>query len=119
MSRIHLAIRYDRPSDDQRKEIWRSLFDKLEDDQRLESLERRRGRTPSGLKAQAQEETKPVIIIPQTTRDVALSKNEYAADMKLNGRDIRNSKLYHLNASKRPTNSFELSSPECYQRGSL
>ncbi|RSL85403.1 hypothetical protein CEP51_003379 [Fusarium floridanum] len=37
MSRIHLAIRYDRPTDAQRKMIWTSLFKKLDKDQPSEN----------------------------------------------------------------------------------
>ncbi|OTA96207.1 hypothetical protein M434DRAFT_141672 [Hypoxylon sp. CO27-5] len=87
MSRIHLAVRYDRPTDEQRKQIWRSLFDKLEEDRRLA---RQRVHTASVITGRQGEEVKPEIIIPETTRDIALSKNEYAVNFQLNGRDIRN-----------------------------
>ncbi|KAI1408648.1 hypothetical protein F5Y13DRAFT_182548 [Hypoxylon sp. FL1857] len=87
MSRIHLAVRYDRPTDEQRKQIWRSLFDKLEEDRRLA---KERLHAASATIGRPGLEAKPEIIIPETTRDVALSKNEYAVNFQLNGRDIRN-----------------------------
>ncbi|KAI1504847.1 hypothetical protein F5X99DRAFT_370075 [Biscogniauxia marginata] len=106
MSRIHLAIRYDRPTDEQRRDIWRSLFDKLEEDQRLATLARERGHAALNTAGRsAEEETKPDIIIPQTTRDVVLSKNQYAVNFQLNGRDIRNILLSAINLARYESSS--------------
>ncbi|KAJ3467742.1 hypothetical protein MRS44_005306 [Fusarium solani] len=81
MSRIHLAVQYERPTDAERTEIWRKLFDKLEQDQE------------SGFGSTSQKDgstIKPTIIVRSTARDVVLSKEQYATNLKLNGRDIRN-----------------------------
>lgn len=89
-----MAIRYDRPTDEQRKEIWRSLFDKLEEDRRLGVLARQRGHPASNTAGRLEEEeANPQIIIPETTRDVALRMDKYPANFQLNGRDIRNSEF--------------------------
>jgi hypothetical protein len=83
MSRIHLAVQYERPTDAERTEIWRKLFDKLEQDQE------------SGFGSTSQKDgstIKPTIIVRSTARDVVLSKEQYATNLKLNGRDIRNRK---------------------------
>ncbi|KAJ4310313.1 hypothetical protein N0V84_011030 [Fusarium piperis] len=80
MSRIRLAVQYTRPTDAERTEIWRKLFDKLEQDQ------------GSGFESSqpAGSATKPTIVVRSTARDVVLSKEQYATNLKLNGRDIRN-----------------------------
>ena len=86
MSRIHLAIRYERPTDEERANIWRKLFDKLAQDQRHEATAR--ARAPEATKAVAG--AKPTIIIESSARDVVLSKKQYPISFQLNGRDIRN-----------------------------
>ncbi|UPK96024.1 hypothetical protein LCI18_006959 [Fusarium solani-melongenae] len=80
MSRIHLAVQYERPTDAERTEIWRKLFDKLEQDQESSSES-----SQSGGSA-----IKPTIVVRSTARDVVLSKEQYPTNLKLNGRDIRN-----------------------------
>ncbi|KAM0418755.1 hypothetical protein ACHAPT_012353 [Fusarium lateritium] len=84
MSRIHLAVQYERPTDEERTEIWRKLFDKLRRDQESSSESRDRG-------TQAASSTvKPTITIEPSARDVVLRKEQYASNLQLNGRDIRN-----------------------------
>ncbi|KXX75207.1 ATPase family AAA domain-containing protein 3B [Madurella mycetomatis] len=87
MSRIHLAVRYERPTDEQRINIWRTLFDKLERDQRREAEVKQH---PNGPGEGLGRRVKPKIIIPSTTRDVVLGRSQYATNLQLNGRDIRN-----------------------------
>ncbi|KAI1388100.1 uncharacterized protein F4822DRAFT_430855 [Hypoxylon trugodes] len=65
----------------------RSLFDKLEEDR---TIVKERNQAASAIEGQPKEQVKPEIIIPGTTRDVALSRNQYALNLQLNGRDIRN-----------------------------
>ena len=96
MSRIHLAVQYQRPTDEERTDIWRKLFDKLEQDQRrVADAEKRAHETSKILNSTAKrpdEPIKPTIIIPSTTRDVVIGKSQYATNFQLNGRDIRNRK---------------------------
>ncbi|KAI8674623.1 AAA domain-containing protein [Fusarium keratoplasticum] len=80
MSRIHLAVQYERPTDAERTEIWRRLFDKLEQDQESGSESSQTGGSA----------IKPTIVVRSTARDVVLSKEQYPTNLKLNGRDIRN-----------------------------
>ncbi|KAH7157947.1 hypothetical protein B0J13DRAFT_543154 [Dactylonectria estremocensis] len=87
MSRIHLAVRYERPTDADRTDIWRRLFDKLEQDQRRDAEARERAPEKSKVSVVG---AKPTIIILSSARDVVLSKNQYATNFQLNGRDIRN-----------------------------
>lgn len=82
MSRIHLAVQCERPTDAERTEIWRRLFDKLEQGQESGSESSQTGGSA----------IKPTIVVRSTARDVVLSKEQYPTNLKLNGRDIRNRK---------------------------
>ena len=82
MSRIHLAVQYERPTDAERTEIWRMLFDKLEEDQE----------SGSECSKTSSSAVKPTIVVRSTARDVVLSREQYPTNLKLNGRDIRNRK---------------------------
>ncbi|KAK7402549.1 hypothetical protein QQX98_011687 [Neonectria punicea] len=99
MSRIHLAIRYDRPTDAQRKAIWRSLFDKLEEDQ-PDGFAGQRTASNSYVAGCSDEDVKPRLAIPQSTRDVALSRDSYPENFQLNGRDIRNILLSTISVAR-------------------
>ncbi len=101
MSRIHLSIRYKKPDDDQRRGIWNSLFDKLARDQRNEK------KAQEERAAQQQEQSRGTIIKrnPPTPKRPFIQVEESAQklalgtvdtryhELKLNGREIRNSKF--------------------------
>jgi hypothetical protein len=93
MSRIHLSIRYKRPDDEQRKDIWNALFDKLERDQAKERRSKQDKVEPSDISCEDQTEklSKPSIKIANCAKQLALGEVDPACNkLGLNGRDIRN-----------------------------
>ncbi|KPM37615.1 hypothetical protein AK830_g8977 [Neonectria ditissima] len=93
------SSRTHRLTDGQRKAIWRSLFDKLDEDQ-PDGLAGQKVSSHSRPTGQPEENVKPRLTIPQSTRDVALSKDSYPANFQLNGRDIRNILLLAISLAR-------------------
>lgn len=100
MSRIHLSIRYKKPTDDQRREIWNGLFDKLARDQRNEkqTQEEREVQEREHPKGNPLEiDLKPhnlFIRIEESAQRLALgSVDSRYQELKLNGREIKNSRV--------------------------
>ncbi|KAF8859027.1 P-loop containing nucleoside triphosphate hydrolase protein [Acephala macrosclerotiorum] len=97
MSRIHLSIRYKKPTDDQRREIWNGLFDKLARDQRNE----KQAREEQGAQEREHPKGNPLekdpkphnsfIRIEESAQRLALgSVDSRYQKLKLNGREIKN-----------------------------
>jgi len=101
MSRIHLSIRYKKPTDAQRIEIWFSLFDKLARDQRNEKQAREERATqqqehPRGnsMESNPKAAQSPLVHIEESAQKLALGTvDSRYHELKLNGREIRNSKF--------------------------
>lgn len=93
MSRIHLTIEYKRPIDEQRKEIWNNLFDKLEIDQESDNSSQSRGHYSINNTDVPKKPPHPRIRIMSTARNVVLEKESYSINFQINARDIRNSEL--------------------------
>jgi len=96
MSRIHLAIRYKKPTDDQRREIWNSLFNKLARDQRAE-MAREEGKVQErehrkDISLEKDSEPRSLFIrIEDSAQRLALGVvDSRYQDLKLNGREIKN-----------------------------
>jgi hypothetical protein len=93
MSRIHLSIPYERPTPEQREQVWISIFSKLERDQES----KRAAAQQSPIKPQSKDEdtqeasevSSPPIKVDERAK--ALAYRDFKG-VDLNGRDIRNRK---------------------------
>jgi hypothetical protein len=86
ISRIHLTIPYLRANEVTRRDIWKTLFEKLKADQdKRNQAERATGDGKT---------TQPRITVDEDTRlRFSVLATDVDKELQLNGREIRNSKL--------------------------